>query len=183
MWMPGGNLDIRREIGPRPDSDGLIGRVQAFDLASHKTLWIKRDRSPHSSAVLATAGGLVFEGTTDRWFRALDDRTGEILWQVRLDAPPSSFPISYSVKGVQYVAVTSGGGNAHDASMTPLMPELTRVEPGVTLWVFRLNRTVSRSVGGCPGGGGALVRRAYNTWISTAANTSVAGRSGCTRAK
>lgn len=138
---PGAVMDIAVFATPKEGGDGMVGRVQAVDLATRKTLWTRRDRAPHSSAVLATAGGLVFEGSRDRWFRALDDRTGKVLWQVRLNAPPSSYPITYSVNGVQYVAVTAGGGRTYDVNGGALTPEILAPASGTTLWVFRLPAT------------------------------------------
>ncbi|MGE0392347.1 MAG: PQQ-binding-like beta-propeller repeat protein [Vicinamibacterales bacterium] len=135
---PGAAIDIAVFATPKEGGDGMVGRVQAVDLATRKTLWTNRERAPHSSAVLATAGGLVFEGSRDRWFRALDDRTGKVLWQVRLNAPPSSYPISYSVNGVQYIAVTAGGGRTYDVNGGALTPEIGAPASGTTLWVFRL---------------------------------------------
>ncbi len=135
---PGATMDIAVFATPKEGGDGMVGRVQAVNLATRKTLWTRRDRAPHSSAVLATAGGVVFEGSRDRWFRALDDRTGKVLWQVRLNAPPSSYPITYSVNGVQYVAVTAGGGRTYDVNGGALTPEIGAPASGTTLWVFRL---------------------------------------------
>jgi len=61
---------------------------------------------------MATAGGLVFIGATgDRFFRAFDADTGEILWQQRLDYSAQTIPMSYSVDGRQYVAVVAAGAN------------------------------------------------------------------------
>lgn len=138
IWSPGGDWDWNRRLKPRAGSDGMVGRVQAIDLATGKTLWTNRRRAPQISAILATAGGLVFEGSRDRWFRALDDRTGNVLWQTRLEAAPSSFPITYSVNGVQYVAVAAGGGNALDATTGILTPEIVSPSGAVSLQVFRL---------------------------------------------
>ena len=90
--------------------------------------------------MLATAGGIVFEGSRDRWFRAADDRTGKTLWQIRLDGAPSAFPITYSVDGVQYVAVTAGAGSHDfmDSRLGTLTPEIVTPAGGTTLFVFRL---------------------------------------------
>jgi alcohol dehydrogenase (cytochrome c) len=137
-WTPGPTLDIQPLPVERPGSDGMIGRVEAIDLATRKTLWVRRERTPHASSILATAGGLIFEGTRDRWFRASDDRTGKVLWQVRLDGAVSSSPITYSVDGVQYVAVTTGGGGPLDVLMGALTQEIQTPATGTTLWVFRL---------------------------------------------
>jgi alcohol dehydrogenase (cytochrome c) len=140
-WTPNpkvGALDIRISPSIRKDSDGNFSRVQAFDLLQRKKLWEVRRRPFPSSAILATAGGLVFEGSRDRFFRASDDRSGKVLWTMRLDGAPSAFPVTYSVNGTQYVAVTAGGGNAFDAVLAGITPEIATGKGGTTLWVFRL---------------------------------------------
>ena len=123
---------------PRPGSDHNYGRLAAVDLRTGNHVWTVRRRAPAASAVLATAGGILFEGSRDRWFRALDSATGKTLWQVRLNDTPNSFPITYMVDGKQYVAVVSGGGTYLDGLYSRLTPE---IEPSVgrqTLWVFAL---------------------------------------------
>ncbi len=137
-WLPGPTFDYIYRRTPA-NSDGMVGRMQAIDLASRRTLWTVRERAPHVSAMLATAGGVVFEGTKDRWFRARDDRTGKLLWQTRLDAAPAAFPITYAVDGRQYVAVTTGGGAPLERNIGGFAPEI-RVPStgGSTLWVFEL---------------------------------------------
>jgi len=139
-WTPGGPFDVRIPTRQRPDSDGNIGRIQAIDLASRKTLWTRRQRAPESSAMLATAGGVIFEGSRDRMFRALDDRTGKVLWQTPLDGAPDAFPITFSADGVQYVAITTGGGGPLDGGLATLAPEFATSSTGTTLWVFRLSK-------------------------------------------
>jgi alcohol dehydrogenase (cytochrome c) len=99
---------------------------------------MQRRRAMESSAMLATAGDIVFEGSRDRWFRASDAKTGKVLWEVRLDAPPGSFPITYTVNGEQYVAITTGGGGSLDTQMAGLTPEIASPSAGVTLWTFKL---------------------------------------------
>jgi alcohol dehydrogenase (cytochrome c) len=141
VWNPNnkiGAMDMMISPSIRKDSDGNFGRLQAFDVVQRKKLWEVRRRPFPSSAILATAGGLVFEGSRDRFFRASDSRTGQMLWEMRLDNAPSAFPISYSVKDTQYVAVTTGGGNAFDAMLASMSPEITTGKGGTTLWVFRL---------------------------------------------
>ena len=125
-------------VVPRPGSDHNYGRLAAIDLRTGKPAWTVRRRAPAASAVLATAGGILFEGSRDRWFRALDSATGKVLWQVRLSDTPNSFPITYMVNGKQYVAVVSGGGTFLDGLYNRLTPE---IEPSIgrpTLWVFAL---------------------------------------------
>jgi alcohol dehydrogenase (cytochrome c) len=134
----GGGSDLRWVLKPRPDSDGKFGRVEAINLETRKVAWSQRRRAPETSALLHTAGGLLFEGSRDRWFRALDDATGKPLWQVRLSAVPSSFPITYAVGGEQYVAVVAGGGGAHEATWPTLTPEIDNPAGATTLYVFNL---------------------------------------------
>ena len=58
---------------------------------------------------VATAGGLVFTGTSDKKLIALDARTGQQLWSSTVDAGVNAPPISYEVHGVQYIAVAATG--------------------------------------------------------------------------
>lgn len=137
-YVPGSNFEFETRFLRRDGSDGLIGRLEAIDVASRKALWVQRRRAPESSAILGTAGGLIFEGSRDRWFRASDERTGRVLWQTRLSAQPSSYPVTFSAGGVQYVAVVAGGGGSLDGSGGILTPEIPAPGTGTTLWVFRL---------------------------------------------
>ena len=123
---------------PRPDNDGKFSRLTAMDLKTGKVRWTRRQRAPVASAVLATGGGLVFTGDRDRYFRALDETTGEVLWQTRLNATPNSFPVAYTADGRQYVAVTTGGGSSWDGATASAGSEIVNPASGTTLWVFRL---------------------------------------------
>jgi len=125
----------------RPDSDGNVGRLTAIDLQGRRLAWTNRRRAPQSSATLATAGGLVFEGSSDRSFRALDSRTGEKLWETSLNDTPNSYPISFSVVNTQYVAIITGGGAPFDVQHRSLTPEIEPASGARTLWVFSLGPT------------------------------------------
>ena len=136
VWRPKEkDWDIAYGLVPRPNSDGKFGRVQAIDVIGRKDKWVQRGRAPESSAALATAGGLLFEGSRDRSFKAFDSATGKILWQTRLSGAPNSYPISYAVGGRQCVAVTTGGGGPNDSAWQTLTPEI-RNPGGTTLFVF-----------------------------------------------
>jgi alcohol dehydrogenase (cytochrome c) len=120
-----------------PNSDGNIGRVDAINLADRSQTWSYRQRVPNTSAVLPTGGGLVFSGDIDRYFKALDDATGKVLWQIRTNNVVDSFPITYSVNGKQYVAVTTGKGSGLASGLSTLVPDVRSPE-GSMLWVFAL---------------------------------------------
>jgi alcohol dehydrogenase (cytochrome c) len=138
-YTPGGHFDLVERVLRRVDGDGMIGRLEAIDLTTRKSLWVQRRRAPHSSAILGTAGGLLFEGWRDRLFRASDQRTGKVLWETQLNLSPNATPITYSVDGVQYVAITTGGGGSLDGLVGSVMaPEIAVPPSGTTLWVFRL---------------------------------------------
>ena len=61
-----------------------VGQITAVDVATGNTVWQYQQRAYNYSAVLATAGGLVFNGDGARYFFALDTDTGKKIWQVRL---------------------------------------------------------------------------------------------------
>ena len=121
-----------------PNSDGNVGRIDAIKLADRSQTWSYRQRVPNTSAVLPTGGGLVFSGDIDRYFKALDDATGKVLWQVRTSSMVNSFPITYSVNGKQYVAVATGSGSGLGRSLSTLVPDVKIPDSGSTLWVFAL---------------------------------------------
>jgi alcohol dehydrogenase (cytochrome c) len=123
---------------PVPNSDGKIGRVDAVKLEDRSQVWSYRLRAPETSAVLPTGGGLVFNGAWDRYFRAFDDTTGEVKWQMRLNNVINSFPITYSVNGKQYVAVAVGSGSSLSKALATLTPEIQNPDGGSVLWVFAL---------------------------------------------
>ena len=123
----------------RSGSDGNIGRLEAVNLTTGKPLWMHRERAPMSSGALATAGGLVFQGLFDRYFKAFNSSTGKVLWQVRLNDIPTSYPITYEVHGRQYVAISTGSGSPYSNTWGNLLPEVRGpATSGAVLWVFRL---------------------------------------------
>ena len=137
IWQKGADFDISYGVKPPEGGDRNFGGLAALDLTGRKTMWSARQRAPASASALATAGGVIFHGGRDRVFRATDAVTRKLLWSAVLDGVPSSTPISFLADGVQYVAVTTGGGNPDEATMRPLTPEIEPVGPGVRLWLYR----------------------------------------------
>jgi alcohol dehydrogenase (cytochrome c) len=123
----------------RPDSDGKLGRVEAVNLQTKEVAWTNRQRAPQTTGVLATAGGLVFSGSLDRYIRGFDDKTGDKLWETRLSAVPSSCPITYAVNGKQYLAVVVSNAGSQAGTWRQLVPDiLNPLDEGSALWVFEL---------------------------------------------
>jgi alcohol dehydrogenase (cytochrome c) len=88
--------------------------------------------------MLPTAGGIVFGGDWNRYFRAFDAETGDILWQTRTTNAVNSFPISYEANGKQYIAVAVGNGSSQARSLATLTPEFQNPDSGSALFVFAL---------------------------------------------
>jgi alcohol dehydrogenase (cytochrome c) len=123
-----------------PGSDGNMGRLSAYRAADFKPAWSFQQRSPFLTGVLSTAGGVSFVGDYDRVFRAIDTKTGETLWQTRLGTTVQGYPVSFSVDGEQFIAVTTGtqGGSPEGKPQLMLKGEVNRPANGQAVYVFAL---------------------------------------------
>ncbi|HUN84821.1 MAG TPA: PQQ-dependent dehydrogenase, methanol/ethanol family [Terracidiphilus sp.] len=95
-----------------PGPGGYQGEFIAWDVAHARKVWsIKEPYFPVYSGVLATGGDLAFYGTMDGYFRAVDDRTGKVLWQFKTPSGIVGNPMTFTgPNGKQYVAIYSGIG-------------------------------------------------------------------------
>ena len=90
---------------------GHRGEFTAWDPVARKEVWKLKERFPVWSGTVVTAGDVVFYGTMDGWFKALDARTGAELWQFKTGSGIIGQPITYrGPDGKQYVAVLAGVG-------------------------------------------------------------------------
>ena len=85
------------------------GNVTAVDYNTGKIRWQVKTEQPMIGGILATAGGLVFTGEGNGWFRAYDSGGGAILWSFQAGAGVNAPPSSYTVEGKQYIVVAAGG--------------------------------------------------------------------------
>ena len=137
----------------RPDS--ARGEICAWDPVAGKKVWAVTEDLPVWSGALATAGGLVFYGTLDGWLKALDAKTGALLWKFRTTSGIVGQPIAFrGPDGKEYVAVLAGVGawagavvsnelDVHDATaawgFANAVPGLAaRTKKGGALYVFAL---------------------------------------------
>jgi alcohol dehydrogenase (cytochrome c) len=126
---------FQSEYLPAPGAQN-IGVVWAISAEKGTTVW-KHEQRVGVLSLAATGGGLVFGGDVAGNFRALDDTTGEVLWETNIGAPVSGYPVSFAVDGKQYVAVSTGQSLVAGASRR-VTPELTGESPPAQLVVFAL---------------------------------------------
>ncbi|MYH29658.1 MAG: PQQ-binding-like beta-propeller repeat protein [Acidobacteria bacterium] len=125
-------LAVRNQIAPGTDQ---VGTVHAISAETGETVWLHEQRAATMSLV-TTGGGLVFGGDNNGRFKAWDQETGEVLWEINLGSAVTSFPISYAVDGKQYIAV--GTGTASTASLFGRLTPEIRPSAGNNLFVFAL---------------------------------------------
>ena len=125
-------IAYRHQLAPGNEN---AGTVRAISAETGATVWLHEQRAATMSLV-ATGGGLVFGGDVNGRFRAFHHETGEVLWEINLGSSVTGFPITYSVDGRQFVAVSTGRGGT-SGHFTGLTPEL-RPSSGNTLFVFAL---------------------------------------------
>ena len=95
----------------KPGPGGNRGVLNAWDPAQAKSAWTIKENFPVWSGTLVTAGDVVFYGTMDGWFKAVDAKTGQQLWQFKCGSGIIGQPIAYrGPDGHEYIAVLSGVG-------------------------------------------------------------------------
>jgi glucose dehydrogenase len=95
-------------------SEQQWGKLSAVNVDTGKVAWDYKTEQPLIGGVLATAGGLVFNGEGNGLFRAFDAATGKKLWEFQCGAGVDAPAVSYTVHGKQYIAVAAGGNTQLD---------------------------------------------------------------------
>jgi PQQ-dependent dehydrogenase (methanol/ethanol family) len=146
---------VGADVVMKPGPGGNRGEVTAWDVVNNKPAWQIKEDLPVWSGALATAGDLVFYGTMDGWFKAVDARTGDLKWQFKTGSGIIGQPVAYrGPDGREYVAVLSGVGGWAGAivsgNLDPrdpsgalgfvgVMPDLKKkTVAGGTLYVFAI---------------------------------------------
>jgi alcohol dehydrogenase (cytochrome c) len=125
-------ITTRGQIAPGTQS---VGTLHAISVETGADVWKYEQRAGMMSA-LATGGLLVFAGDANGRFRAFDQESGEVLWEVNLGSAVTGYPVTYAVDGRQYVVVSTGNSLVSGA-MNGLTPEL-RTGTAANLYVFAL---------------------------------------------
>ena len=146
---------VGADVHMKPGPGGHRGELTAWDPVTRHPVWVVKENFPVWSGTAVTAGDLVFYGTMDGWFKAVNARTGAFAWRFKVDSGIISQPISYrGPDGHQYIAVLSGVGgwsgavvsgpvDPRDGSaalgMVNVMSDLPKyTTAGGTLYVFAL---------------------------------------------
>ncbi len=95
-------------------------RLTAWNPARQEQVWQVKFNDGVSAGVLATAGGLVVQGTTDGYLAVYRDTDGELLWRQQVNVGIMAPPISYAIDGEQYIAVVAGIGGSQGGHFTNL---------------------------------------------------------------
>jgi PQQ-dependent dehydrogenase (methanol/ethanol family) len=151
-----GTVYVFANVYMYPEKPGVTGKFKKFNVVTGKTEWEIPDSFPNWGGALVTAGGLAFYGSLGGDFRAVDKATGKVLWSRKLGSGIIGNPITYSVKGKQYVSVWSGIGGwiglpvtagldlsdkfgAIGATAMAKAANLNSIPQGGTLYTFRVN--------------------------------------------
>ncbi|MBQ96193.1 MAG: PQQ-dependent dehydrogenase, methanol/ethanol family [Actinobacteria bacterium] len=135
--------DLPPDMGFRREVQGTIkGKLLAWDPINQKAKWTVEHPGPWNGGVLATGGGLVFQGNSGSEFSAYDSSTGNKLWSFAAQTGVVAPPITYTVNGEQYVAVLAGWGGAFALTADgTLIDQMHPVRNISRLLVFKIGGT------------------------------------------
>jgi PQQ-dependent dehydrogenase (methanol/ethanol family) len=150
-----GTVYVFANVYMYPEKPGITGKFKKFDVVTGKADWEIPDPFPNWGGALVTDGGLVFYGSLGGDFRAVDRKSGKVLWERKLSSGIIGNPITYKVKGKQYVSVFAGIGGwiglpvtagldmndkfgAIGATAMAKAANLPSIPPGANLYTFRL---------------------------------------------
>jgi len=119
--------------------EGLYGRLIAWDPVAESARWSVEEEIAVNGGVLSTAGNLVFQGQGTGEFAAYAADTGKKLWSIQTKSAIDSIPVTFSVKGEQYVITSVGWGSGSRLfapARTMATPESKRGP--IRLYAFKL---------------------------------------------
>jgi quinohemoprotein ethanol dehydrogenase len=134
--MSGVEWNLATQVNPASPAGKPFGRLIAWDPIQQKQVWSVEHTAPWNGGTLATAGNLVFQGTSDGRFLAYNAKTGEQLWQTLTGTGVIAAPSTYELDGKQYVTIAVGWGGVYGQSTR----STDRNTPG-TVYTFGLGGT------------------------------------------
>ena len=127
----------------KPLFDDYIGSLKAIDPNTGEIKWEYRNEAPLWGGVMTTAGGLVFFGTPEGDFLALNDETGEKLWSFQTGSGVVGQPVTWEMDGEQYVSVISGWGGAVPLWGGEVAKKVNYLNQGAMVWTFKLPKQLA----------------------------------------
>ncbi len=127
----------------KPLFDDYIGSLKAIDPNTGEIKWEYRNEAPLWGGVMTTAGGLVFFGTPEGDFIALNDETGEKLWSFQTGSGVVGQPVTWEMDGEQYVSVISGWGGAVPLWGGEVAKKVNYLNQGAMVWTFKLPKQLA----------------------------------------
>lgn len=127
----------------KPNYEDHIGSLKAIDPATGEWKWEYKNPAPLWGGVMTTAGGLVFFGTPEGEFKALDDETGAELFSFQTGSGIVGQPVTWEQDGEQYVSVVSGWGGAVPLWGGEVANKVNYLNQGGMVWVFKLPKELA----------------------------------------
>ncbi|WP_417721731.1 PQQ-dependent methanol/ethanol family dehydrogenase [Salipiger sp.] len=127
----------------KPNYEDHIGSLKAIDPVTGEWKWEHKNDAPLWGGVMTTAGGLVFYGTPEGKFLALDDETGEELWSFQTGSGIVGQPVTWDMDGEQYVSVVSGWGGAVPLWGGEVAKKVNYLNQGGMVWTFKLPKQLA----------------------------------------
>jgi alcohol dehydrogenase (cytochrome c) len=121
--------------------EDYIGVLRAIDPVTGEWKWEYKNEAPLWGGVMTTAGGLVFTGTPEGYFKAFDADTGAELWKFQTGSGVIGVPATWEIDGEQYIAVLSGWGGAVPLWGGEVASRIRTLNVGGSVWVFKLHRS------------------------------------------
>ncbi len=127
----------------KPVFEDHIGSLKAIDPSSGKIVWQVNNPAPLWGGVLTTASGLVFYGTPEGEFKALDATTGTQLWSFNTGSGIVAPPITWDQDGEQMVSIVSGWGGAVPLWGGEVAKTVANLNQGGMVWTFRVPKKMA----------------------------------------
>jgi quinohemoprotein ethanol dehydrogenase len=151
LWDPKSMRSLYGELPPiaqlaraMKTNTASRGFLRAWSVAQHRVLWEAQTATSWDGGVLATGGGLVFQGDANGNLNAYSANTGERLAAVAMGSSMMAAPMTYRVNGIQYIAVVAGYGGGAVILGAPLDPESAAYRYG------NEGRIIALKIGGPP---------------------------------
>jgi PQQ-dependent dehydrogenase (methanol/ethanol family) len=118
---------------------GYLSELKAWDPVKQAPVWGIKEDLPFLGGVMSTAGGLVFYGNTHGQLKAVDAKTGDVLWTFNVGSGILQSPITYTLDGKQYLAVVAGRIKGPPSFLGKIGEKVINASPeGGMLVVFEL---------------------------------------------